>query len=206
MRVLFYIVMLCVGARAVAEIQFVGAMVTSNQKLFALRSSEGGRSQWLTIGDSLEGFTVADYDSKSDTLTLRKGTTSLALQLPEARVRMAKDEAIAGLKKVLNLPDAAQMRDLLHPKLRGLFKEEDLDSKQFPDLLAPGVKLEVLPLSAEVEKALEEGLLVIEKFLGVRPTHGVWIKTGKSASMSFIVEVGSSWFLAPSVPGMTPPE
>jgi hypothetical protein len=119
---------------------------------------------------------------------------------------MAKDDAIAGLKKVLNLPNAEQMRDLLHPKLRGLFKEEDLDEKQFPDLLAPGVKLEVLPISADFEKALDRGLSVIEKFLGVRPTHGVWIKTGKSASMSFVVEAGGSWFLAPSVPGMSVPE
>jgi hypothetical protein len=196
----------CVAARAAAEIQFVGAMVSSNQKLFALRSGDGAPSRWLTMGDSIAGFVIADYDPKTDTLTLRKGTTTLALELPQARVRMAKDETIAGLKRVLNLPAAVQFRDLLHPKLKPLFREEDVDSKQFPDLRQPGVKLEVLPLTEEEQKFLDQGLSTIEKYLGARPTHGVWIKTAKSASMSFVIEVGGSWFLAPSVPGLAVPE
>jgi hypothetical protein len=119
---------------------------------------------------------------------------------------MVKDEMIAGLKKVLNLPDAEQMRDLLHPKLQPLFKDEDLDRTHFQDLLAPGVKLEVVPLSEEEQKALDTSLSVLEKFLDMRPTHGVWIRTAKSASMSFVVKVGGGWFLAPSVPGVIVPE
>jgi hypothetical protein len=204
MRALFASLIICIAARA--EIQFVGAMFISNQKLFALRASAGAPSRWLAIGDSIEGFAITDYDPKSDTLTLQKGTEMLALRLPESRVRVAKDEMIAGLKRVLNLPRAEQMRDLLHPKLQPLFKDDDLDRRHFLDLLAPGVKLEVVPLTAEEQKALEAGLSVIGKFLDVRPTHGVWIRTAKSASMSFVVKMGGSWFLAPSVPGITIPE
>jgi hypothetical protein len=56
MRVLFVSLMLSIAARSAAEIQFVGAMITSNQKLFALRAHDGAPSRWLTVGDSIEGF------------------------------------------------------------------------------------------------------------------------------------------------------
>jgi len=204
MRAKIWILALCLAARAAAEIQFVGVMLTPTQKRFAMRAGEGEPSLWLTMGDSIGGFTIVAYEQKTDTITLKDDSRTLTLRLPESRVRIAKDDSIAGLKKVLNLPGAMQLRDLLHPKLQSLFKEEDVDSKHFPELLAPGVKIEVLRLSAEEQNALEEGLSAIERFLGVRPTHGLWVKTTKSGSMLFVVESGGSWFLAPSVPGIAP--
>jgi len=202
----FLVLMFCLVAQAAAEIQFVGVMLTPSQKRFALRATEGEASRWLSIGDSIDGFTVVRYEPEKDTLTLKSDTRTLTLRLPESRVRMAKDDAIAGLKRVLNIPEATQYRDLLHPRIRYLFKEEDLDPKHYADLSAPGVKLEITPLTDEVKRALSEGISIIEAHVGARLTHGVWITTAKNASMSFVVESDGRFYLAPSLPGAMPRE
>lgn len=202
MRVL--ILMFCLVAQAAAEIQFVGVMLTPSQKRFALRATEGEASRWLSIGDSIDGFTVVRYEPEEDTLTLKSDTRTLTLRLPESRVRMAKNDAIVGLKKVLNIPEATQYRDLLHPSIRYLFKEEDLHPKHYANLSAPGVKLEITPLTDEVKRALSEGISIIEAHVGARLTHGVWIRTAKNVSMSFVVESDGRFYLAPSVPGAMP--
>ena len=206
MRSRYLLLIVCFALRVAAEIQFVGVMSNSTQTVFAIRSLDGSPSKWLTIGDTVDDFVITFYDSKSEALTLRKGAASVVLKLPEAHVQMASDEVVAGLRRVLNVQVAVQMRDLLHPKLRPLFKKVDLESTLYAAVLTPGAKVEILPLTPEEEKWLEKGLSDLEKFLGVRPDRGLWIKTAKSASMSFVVSVGDSWFLAPSVPGVTVPE
>jgi hypothetical protein len=206
MRSLILLFTLCFAQGAAAEIQFVGVMTNSTQTLFAIRTVDGSPAKWLNIGNTVEGFVIETYNDKSEALTLRKGTGSLVLLLPAARVRMVSDEVVAGLRRILNIQNAAQMRDLLHPKLRALFKEEDLEGRLYADVLAPGAKVEILPLTPEEEQWLGKGLSDLEKFLGVRPNRGLWIKTAKGKSMSFVVSMGESWFLAPSVPGVTLPE
>jgi hypothetical protein len=200
------VLILCLTVQAFADIQFVGVMLTPSQKRFALRATEGEASRWLSIGDSIAGFTIVHYEPGNDALTLKSGTRTLTLTLPESRVRMSRNDAISGLKAVLNIPEATQLRDLLHPKIRALFKAEDLDPKHYADLTTLGVKLEITPLTDELKAALSESISIIEAHVGSRLTHGVWITTAKSASMSFVVEKEGRFYLAPSVPGATPRE
>jgi hypothetical protein len=81
MRTLFAALILCVAPAAIAEIEFVGMMAISNQRQFALRSSESGPSRWLKIGDSFGGFPIVGYDAQTDALTLREGHSALTLRL-----------------------------------------------------------------------------------------------------------------------------
>ena len=188
------------GGCASAEMQFVGVMADAKQTLFAVRADDAAPAKWVSFGDTVGEFVVSAYDSKIETLTLRKGPNSVVLKLPESRVGMAADEVLGGLKRILNLPRAEQMRDLLHPMLRPLFKNSDLDSTVFRDVLAPGSSAEILPLTEEETKVLESGLSEIERVVGLRPKHGLWIKSAKHRSMSFVVNTGGGWYLAPSAP------
>jgi hypothetical protein len=184
-----------------AEIEFVGVMADSAHAFFAVRESKASKPRWITIGDEVAGFVVQSYDSKADTLTLTRAGERVVLRLPESRVQMARDEVIEGLARVLGAPDASRMSDLLHPKLRALFTEANLDSHILRDILSAGAKVEVREIPEDFAKALHDGLSEVEKAVGVRPTHGIWIEWKGHLSMSFVVKSGETWFLAPSVPG-----
>ena len=145
-----------------AEVQFLGVMGDSKRTYFAVRVDETTATKWVTVGQTVGGFTVASYDSEIEALTLSTATKTIVLKLPAARVKMAIDEVVDGLSKILNLPAAQSRRDLLHPKLRPLFKDSDLNAG-FGHLLEPGTINEIQPLTQEEAKALEEGLSAIEK-------------------------------------------
>jgi hypothetical protein len=184
------------------DIEFVGVMTDSAHKLFAVRDSQSGKSRWVSFGDEVAGFVVRSYDANSETLTLVRSDARIVLRLPDARVQMARDEVVDGLAKILGASGAARMTDLLHPKLRPLFTEADLDSAVLRDILSSGSKVEVREIPDEFAKALETSLSEVQKAVGVRPTHGLWIEWRGHMSMSFVVRSGDTWFLAPSVPNV----
>ena len=199
MRALIGIFLLLGVVGSAAQMTFVGVMSDSKQTLFAVRA-ENTSARWLTVGEKFGDYVVESYDVKSEALTLRKGSERIVLTLPGARVFPATDEVVAGLKKILNIQNAETLCDLLHPKLKPWFKAADCDSAVYRDVLAPGAKVEIRELESEVSEALKDGLDEIEKVIGVRPKHGFWTSSGSGRDMSFVVSIGSSWYLAPSVP------
>ncbi len=182
-----------------AQMTFVGVMSDSKQTLFAVRA-ENTSARWLTVGEKFGDYIVESYDAKGEALTLRKGKERIVLTLPGARVFPATDEVVAGLKKILNIQVAETLCDLLHPKLKPLFKAADCDSAVYRNVLSRRAKLEIRELETEVEEALKDGLDEVEKIIGVRPKHGFWTSSDSGRGMSFVVSIGSSWYLAPSVP------
>lgn len=175
-------------------------MGDAKRTYFAVRVDEGAGTKWVTVGQTVGGFTVAAYDAAAESLTLRNPAQTLVLKMPAARVIMAVDEITVGLSKILNIPDANGRRDLLHPKLRPLFKDSDLQAG-FEHFLESGAVNELQPITDEESKALDEGLAAVEKIVGARPAYGLWTKRGNgSRAMSFVVQVGDAWYLAPGVP------
>ena len=201
MRQIVLLIALYAATRVSAEVQFLGVMGDSRQTYFALRADETAATKWLRVGETLGRFTVASYDAEIEALTLRDAGQSMILRMPAARVRMAIDEVTVGLSKILNLPGAKDRRDLLHPALRPLFKDSDLNV--FDPVLETGTINSIQPLTEEEKKFLEEGLSAVEKIVGTRPSYGLWTKTKTSHAMSFVVNVGDAWYLAPGVPGLT---
>ncbi len=200
-RVLTFIILVFGVTAFAAQVTFVGVMSHSKQTFFAVRSDETSPVKWVSIGDKFGEFLVVSYDAKNEALTFRNGIERIVLTLPGAQVRLAPDEVVAGLQKILNLQGAETLCDLLHPKLKPLFKPADCDSSVYRSVLMPGTKSEILELTNVESEALKDGLDAVEKVVGVRPKHGVWTTHNDGGrSMSFVISVGASWYLAPSVP------
>ena len=201
-----FFVLIFLGAVSLrGELQFVGMMSSSQSEYFAVREKENQRAEWVTKGGSVGAYVVTSYDSKNGSLTLKKGSEILVLHLPESRVRMVQDEIVTGLGKILNFPTATRMVDLLHPKLRPLYDGIDFSSSDFADLQKPGTTAGIRELNEEEQKVFDRDLTTIGEVTGSRPKKGFWIRTAKSWSMTFVVEVGESFYLAPGV-GWPPKE
>lgn len=202
MRLLaFFLLGLAAAWGRAAEVQFVGVMADATRTWFAVRAAGAVRAEWLSVGESVDGFRVVAYDAKAETLTLEKDGRRTVVKLADGRVQMSRDEVVAVLERALGRTGAKRPCDLLHPKLQPLFKAEDCDSAVFRPILAAGTKLEIREIPEEFAKALADGLAAIEKIVGVRPTHGLWITGESGFSMAFVVRGEGGWHLAPSAPG-----
>jgi hypothetical protein len=103
--------------------------------------------------------------------------------------------------KILNVQSAKDICDLLHPKLKSLFKDVPCDSITYGEVLEPGTKVEIREIPDEWSKVLSKSLSEIESVMGVRPTYALWITVrGKVRTMTSVVQVGESWYLTPGVP------
>jgi hypothetical protein len=192
---------LAIACVSSAAPEFVGVVASSKQTLFAIRESESAPARWLSIGAQIGEFVVFSYDAKAESLVLKKEGEQIALRLPESRVLMSRDEVVVGLQKILNVKSAKDICDLLHPKLKPLFKDVPCDSMTYSEVLEPGTRLEIREIPDEWSKALAKSLSEIESVLGVRPTYALWITVrGKVRTMTSVVQVGESWYLTPGVP------
>lgn len=70
-----------------AEIDFTGVFVTSRVAKFALVDAAAGRSSWLAIGDSFDGYVATEYNATERLLILKKGDEVLRLRLLESQVK-----------------------------------------------------------------------------------------------------------------------
>jgi hypothetical protein len=76
-----------------AEIEFVGILATSRTTQFALGDPATGTTTWVSRGGGFGGYTVSSYDSKTDTLVLRREGIELKLRLKDdAKVKNARLE------------------------------------------------------------------------------------------------------------------
>lgn len=199
MRRFFLLIVLFAANRISAEVQFLGVMGDSKRTYFAVRPDEAVATEWVRVGEKVGSFTVASYDAETEALTLRSDGQSVVLKMPSAQVKTMIDDVAVGLGKILNLPGARSRLDLLHPALRPLFKESD--SRGLEHVLAPGTINQIKPLTEDEMTMLEKGLSAVEKVVGTRPKHGLWTKRSKGGlTMSFVVNVGDAWYLAPRVP------
>ena len=198
MRIIIFLAIACLSNAAP---EFVGLMTNGRQTLFAVRERESTPASWISIGAQIGEFVVFFYDAKAELLVLKKGDEQIALRLRESRVLMARDEVVVGLQKILNVQSAKDICDLLHPKLKPLFKDVPCDSMPYSEVLEPGTKIEIREIPDEWSKALARSLSEIESVLGVRPTYALWITVrGKIRTMTSVVQVGESWYLTPGVP------
>lgn len=182
---------------ASAGISFVATMSSPAGEFFALREDADARVIWSKPGDQVGGHIIATYDAKQEKLILKKGAETLALQLPTARVQMAQDEVVAGLKKILHRADAQKMFELLHLKLRPLYDESQVKNSELGGLLKPETTTGVRELSEDEAKAFDHTLSAIAAVTGTKPRHLLWMKTGTNLSMTFLLADGDGWYLAP---------
>jgi hypothetical protein len=76
-----------------AEIEFVGILATSKTTHFALGETTSGRTDWVTVGGSFGGYTVASYEKKDETLVLRRDGIDRRIRLKEdAKVKAGRLE------------------------------------------------------------------------------------------------------------------
>lgn len=81
-----------VGVAAHAEIEFAGILAMPGKTLFALNDTATARSAWVAHGGRFGDYVVADFENATDTLVLTHGTTTLRLNLKEAKVKSARLE------------------------------------------------------------------------------------------------------------------
>jgi hypothetical protein len=88
---------LAVTARAAPE--FIGILTMPGRAHFALTDEPGQPAAWRSIGQEFAGYSLAEYDAKSDTLTLtRQGAPPLRLRLKDdAKIKNARLEVAGAL-------------------------------------------------------------------------------------------------------------
>src|SRR5688572_22676259 len=87
------LVMLFFAAHLRAEIEFIGILATSQSTRFALRDTASGNTDWVTQGQVFAGFTVDAYNSKEETLLLRRGADELRVRLKDdAKIKSSRLE------------------------------------------------------------------------------------------------------------------
>ena len=198
MRLMLYLALVCAASAAP---EFIGVMAAGSQTLFAIRERESAPATWLALGARVGEFVVFSYDTKTESLVLKQGDEQIVLRLPEARMRMSRDEVVLGLQQILNVKNGKDICDLLHPQLKPLFKDVPCDSLPYNEVLEPGTKVEIREIPAEWAQPLAKSLSEIERVLGVRPAYALWITVGgKVRTMTSVVQVGESWYLTPGVP------
>jgi len=107
------------------------------------------------------------------------------------------------MSKVLHLPAASSVLDLIHPKLRARFREANLSTEGLEDITRPEIGRGIRPLTAEESRVLGGALRAIEKAVGERPTHAFWTRKEHSFSLTFVVQSEGGWYLTPSAnPGV----
>ena len=95
LRRLALLVVVLAATWARAEIEFIGVLVMQGRTSFALRDDPTKPSAWRTLGQEFAGYTLGTFDSTSDTLTLKRGETTLRLQIKEGKITRGRIE-IAG--------------------------------------------------------------------------------------------------------------
>lgn len=188
------------------EPRFVGMMSSPRGAYFALRPDNNRPVEWVAQGSSVGGYTIQSYDPKTECLLLQQGAHTITLQLPTSRIQpMERNEILHGLALILHQPPTSNLLDFIHPGLRSAFATHDSDPKLFARILKPTTTTEIRALPPEFQKALDKGLSAVERAIGVRPTHGLWIKDEHGFAVTFVVQVGANWYLAPSRPDSVQP-
>jgi len=60
---------------------FRGIIAAGKDSKFGLTSAVGGGTSWVSVGDTFDGWTIADYHPTSQTLSLKNGTKEATLAL-----------------------------------------------------------------------------------------------------------------------------
>jgi hypothetical protein len=181
-----------------SEPQLVGLMSHLHGAYFAVRPDENRAVEWVTQGSSVGGYMVQSYDPKTESLLLQQGDRTLTLQLPSARIQpLQRNEILTGLGLILNLPPTQSILNFIHPGLRPAAETKESDPMVFARILNPSTKAEIRALPPEFDRALAASLAAVARATGIRPTHGLWIKDDRGFSMTFVVQEGNSWYLAP---------
>jgi hypothetical protein len=78
--------MLCASS-ARAEILFQGYMISSGKALFVLSVDKEKVSGWLSTGQNFDGYSLRDFDPKTETLTVEKEGRRQALRLVDGKLQ-----------------------------------------------------------------------------------------------------------------------
>jgi hypothetical protein len=80
-----------VGASFAAEsgFEFSGVLGGGKDLRVALTSKASGVTQWISVGGSVAGYTISEYDGKADVLVLTKDGQQLRLPLKQRKAAKA---------------------------------------------------------------------------------------------------------------------
>src|SRR5688572_17933006 len=71
--------------------QFIGILESPAEIRFRLIDTATGRTGWLTLSSHFDGYTIAAFEPKTDTLTLTRNGTELKLRLiDDAKVQPSR--------------------------------------------------------------------------------------------------------------------
>lgn len=105
---------LLVGSAAFAAetVPTFNAMLTTGQQTrFVLLGTDGKASQWLTVGDSFDGYTLKSFDAKSGTLNLEKDGTVTPVVIGSEKTSAA---AAAPVSTPATIADATATLNAMH--------------------------------------------------------------------------------------------
>lgn len=85
MRSVFLVIALTLSPLAAeAQISFKGYMISPGRTLFVLASERGGTSEWASVGQTIDGFVIVSFDSRSERLTVERDGRRVELPLLQA--------------------------------------------------------------------------------------------------------------------------
>lgn len=81
-RLASILVLFATAREAEAALEFSGYLKSEKEIRFVVTDLENGKkSQWLTLGDTFQGFTVSDFDQRAEVLSLKSGSGIVRLTL-----------------------------------------------------------------------------------------------------------------------------
>jgi uncharacterized protein len=97
-------------AAETAPLTFNGVLTMSDGRQFGLTTADGGKSGWVKLGGTFEGFSLKNYDAARETLELERAGQLYSLGLSGGK--FTGTSAIAGTKATL--ADAQAVIDQMH--------------------------------------------------------------------------------------------
>jgi hypothetical protein len=106
-RMIKALVLLCITTLSIrAEIQLVGIISFENERLYSLRdTTTNDSSGWINLGRSFSGYTLVDFDAKTEALNLKKGGELVSVRMVQSVIAQTRakpsSEEIAAEKALI---------------------------------------------------------------------------------------------------------
>jgi hypothetical protein len=113
---------------AKAEPAFLGYLNEGGRSIYAITPSPEAAARWVKIGDMIDGYSVAEFRAKEETLVLKNADQTLLLKLKTSKIRDSAVSDAEAAKAAAKFEALVQARTKLvgaQERLRKLKEERE---------------------------------------------------------------------------------